>query len=865
MERLLERDDDLAALERAVAAARDGSGSLVFVGGEAGIGKTTLLRALRARLDDRAAFLVGACEPLSVPGPLQPVRELAAAAGAAQLPELEGSDRFALAHALLGALRSRAPAVAVIEDAHWADPGTLDVVRLLARRIEDEPVVLVVTYRDDELAANDAMALLVGDLMTSPAVRRIGLRPLSDDAIRELALPSGADPEEVARMTGGNPFLVVEAVSAGGTLPASVRAATLARVKRLGPAARGVVDAAAVIGQRVPPLVLAAVAPGSTDAVEEALARGVMTDDRETLGFRHELIRRAVEDSISAPRRGELHARVVAALRQLGVADHARLAHHAEQAGMVQDASAYAATAAAEAERVGALSEAGLQLERALRLGAGLEPEERIEMLLRFARATNFSGRMTDALAATEEAVALARSGSSPLLQARTLVMLAAAKWSVDAVIEARDAALAAAELLERTSEVAELARARAAYVRMEAVAFDPDVAIDAAHRALHLATEAGLDEVRVDVTISLGLAYAHRGHPQGGELLGEALAAALAHGLHLQTIRAYVNRLGVAAAERDHATIDRLSVPAFALFDDYQSMPGHDDVCVSNALSLLDRGRWDEALEYAARARHRWHGGVALALTVEGLVAARRGEPPAQALLDEALTALDGVPDGWRHGLIRAALAEAAWLRGDRGAALARVHEGLGAPFGRRLARSAAELALWSARCGESVDVPDNAPVPLALELSGDWRGAIGAWRGRDAPYEAALAALPGDDRAAREAVAALQRLGAAAAARAFVRERAASGRHAPRGPRRSTLTNAAGLTRREQEVLTHVARGATNGAIAQALHLSERTVAHHVSAILAKLDAPTRTAAVAAARSAGALAKDGPPPALT
>jgi DNA-binding CsgD family transcriptional regulator len=128
--------------------------------------------------------------------------------------------------------------------------------------------------------------------------------------------------------------------------------------------------------------------------------------------------------------------------------------------------------------------------------------------------------------------------------------------------------------------------------------------------------------------------------------------------------------------------------------------------------------------------------------------------------------------------------------------------------------------------------------------ELTGDWRGAVREWRKLEAPYEEALAALPGDDRAAREAMAGLHRLGAVAAARAFARERARRGERAPRGPRRSTLANPAGLTRREQEVLAHVAQGATNPGIALALHLSERTVAHHVSSILAKLGVPTRTA---------------------
>jgi DNA-binding NarL/FixJ family response regulator len=153
-----------------------------------------------------------------------------------------------------------------------------------------------------------------------------------------------------------------------------------------------------------------------------------------------------------------------------------------------------------------------------------------------------------------------------------------------------------------------------------------------------------------------------------------------------------------------------------------------------------------------------------------------------------------------------------------------------------------------------------------VRLELAGDWRGAIRAWRALDAPYEAALAALPGDERAARDAMAALQRLGATAAARAFAREREARGAASLRGPRRSTLANAAGLTRREQEVLAGLAGGATNAQLAATLSLSERTVSHHVSAILGKLGAPTRTAAVEAARAAGLLAaQDGTPPGAT
>jgi DNA-binding CsgD family transcriptional regulator len=167
----------------------------------------------------------------------------------------------------------------------------------------------------------------------------------------------------------------------------------------------------------------------------------------------------------------------------------------------------------------------------------------------------------------------------------------------------------------------------------------------------------------------------------------------------------------------------------------------------------------------------------------------------------------------------------------------------------------------LWALRCGVLLEpLPLGAPEALRLELAGDVRGAQQEWQRLEAPYDHALAALAGPDREAREAMAALQRLGADAAARALSRERARRGLRAPRGARRSTLANTAGLTRREQDVLLELAHGSTNHEIARTLHLSERTVAHHVSAILAKLDAPSRMTAVDAGRRAGLIPQDGP-----
>ena len=225
---------------------------------------------------------------------------------------------------------------------------------------------------------------------------------------------------------------------------------------------------------------------------------------------------------------------------------------------------------------------------------------------------------------------------------------------------------------------------------------------------------------------------------------------------------------------------------------------------------------------------------------------------------MTEAWRELEPVAEGSRHATARLADVEVAWLSGDHAAARRSLLTALNSSVTHRFARSAGELALWARRYGVDVALPDGAIRPVQRELAGDWRGAVRAWQELDAPYEAALAALPGDERAARAALLSLYRIGAGGAVAAFRRMRAALGQGGARGPRRSTLANVAGLTRREQEVLEQLSTGATNGQIATALQLSERTVAHHVSALLGKLAVPNRVAAVERARRLDLLPQD-------
>ncbi len=362
-----------------------------------------------------------------------------------------------------------------------------------------------------------------------------------------------------------------------------------------------------------------------------------------------------------------------------------------------------------------------------------------------------------------------------------------------------------------------------------------------------------------MDVAISVGLARGHRGQSDATAILAEALDTARAGGLAIQTIRAYVNLLFVAATLRRHDLVEQTVEEARAYCEEHDSRIPGQVIEGFLARSLLDRGQWVEAQAAVGHSARTWHSDVPISHAVEGLIAARRGEAGAERMLEQAWSGLPARNEDSRHVTLRCAVVEAAWLRDDRSTALEHLAAARASAATRRFARWGGELAVWAGRHGVELQAPAGSPEAARLELEGDWRGAIEAWRELEAPYESALAALPGDDAAARRALASLHALGASATIRAFTRDRAARGGRAMRGPRRSTLAHPAGLTRREQEVLEQLATGATNPAIAAVLHLSERTVAHHVSAILSKLGASTRLAAIEQARARGLLSQDG------
>src|SRR4051795_6403166 len=264
---LLERDAVLAALREYADDARRGDGRMVLVAGEAGVGKTALVEALRDQLAG-ARWLWGACEGSFTPRPLGPVYDVAAQVNGALARACDDdASKQQIFRALLDELTG-ADGVTVLcfEDLHWADAATLDLLRYLAARLRKSTTMLVVTYRDDGLAPDHPLRITIGELATERSTRRIDLPPLSRDAVSQLARQAGIADSQLFELTAGNPFLVTEVLDSGAQeVPQSAREAVLARVARLSPDARKTLEAAAVIGSRVEVALLRKAANANSD------------------------------------------------------------------------------------------------------------------------------------------------------------------------------------------------------------------------------------------------------------------------------------------------------------------------------------------------------------------------------------------------------------------------------------------------------------------------------------------------------------------------------------------------------------------------------------------------------------------------
>ena len=950
------REAELATLLRA---ARSEATRMLLVSGDAGVGKSRLVQeALAGLRADGWRVLVGHCLDFGeVAVPYLPLAEMVDAvpgelpsglsealvglgrggAGAGSAPRGRAEVLDAVL-AMVESLGRDAPLVVVLEDVHWADPSTRDLVGFLLARPLAGRVLLLLTYRSDELHRRHPLRPQLAEWVRLAGVERVPLEPLPSGTVRELvaalvaasgadveAGPREADLERVVARAQGNAFYVEELVGAlvdgDGRLPDDLADLLLVRLERLGDRAREVVRVASASGQRVPHDLLARVVDLDERDLEAALreavdARVLVRSGATAYSFRHALLGEAVHDDLLPGERARLHTAYAAAARESPDATAADLARHALASHDLPTALAASVTAGEAALAGGGPDEAAQHFATALEVHArgapGLDdPPDVGDLVGRTAEALATAGRPEAALALVDDHLHLLPADAPPLHRARVLLARFEVLRATD--VDARPS-LVTAEGLALVGAARTPLRARLLAGHAHALVWDDDLAgaRAAAEAAIELADELGLADVSADAGVTLTWLGQHLGQ---GEAVRTRLRSILADARARDDVAGELRgHLRLAAVEYDDA---RLAEAQQTYLDAWHLAVAHGRPWTTYGISgrtsagavAVMRGRWDEALalvdhrredpppvsrgmldavrlavaagrgEVAALdvlpvLRQRWHR--------EGLIAVHGGGAAVELLgrRDGPLAAVDAYDDvcavlaptwGRSFGARLRLAATALSVLGDHAAATATADRDRLRGLGARLARDGDQVVQARAHLEQAFGPEGEAwrarlhaeSLRLAWLLGDpvDLPALIASWR--DATAAAERAGLVVELARGRARLAVVLRLGGSAAeveesrslveaARAVATSLGAVPLLEELGTPPARPAGATSLTPREQEVLALVAEGRSNAEVAGRLFISAKTVSVHLSNLMAKLGASSRTEAVAVARRA-------------
>ncbi|MDX6680723.1 MAG: hypothetical protein QOG94_762 [Solirubrobacteraceae bacterium] len=643
------RGTEAQALGSAFAAAGEGRPSMTVVAGDAGVGKTRLVREVEAQVHARAGLVLrGECLALSGEFPYAPIvaalRDAGRGVMSAQLGRLAQDTRSEIGRlvpeiaaelagegaqlnqgwlferllALLRHLGDEAPVLFVVEDGHWADASTLDFLSFLSRNLSDERVAAILTYRPDELETRHPLRVLLGELLRSEKVMSLTLEPLGTAEIQDLIEHIAEAPapvaliEEIFTRSQGNPFFAEELLAAstdgdGSRLPASLRDALLVRCHGLSADAAMLVRTLAVLGRPADDAQLGAFAgieePWLSIALRSALEAHVISHrpHDDSFEFRHALLREALCGDLLPGERSALHRAIAEGLVDAGEGAPAELALHWDLAGEPASALEPSIRAGLDAERVYASAEARQHFERALRLWSLCDPApeglalDRVELLRHTAQVARLMGDWDAAIARCREAIELVDADAEPLRAA--LLHERAGEymlWQDEAALEWYSTAL---ELLP-----ADCGCERARILGAKALALHFlhrwEESRDHSRAALDEARAAGASTEEAYAANVLGLALAFLGdHAEGERHVRDAMRIAEQCGTPEDTARTYAHLAEVLRIRGNVGGALEIMLEG----EDLAARRGMENsfgraMSFNAAEDLVRLGRWDEA-----------------------------------------------------------------------------------------------------------------------------------------------------------------------------------------------------------------------------------------------------------------------------
>jgi DNA-binding CsgD family transcriptional regulator len=861
----IERDGFVSSLQTLFDRVGEGDGHCILLSGEAGIGKTALVKAFCKKQGDSCSIYQGACDDLFTPRPLGPLYDVLWQVNRERWPVPPSNEERSVlfANFFQELSTKKGKLLIVFEDIHWADEGTLDFIKFFVRRIDQLPCLFILTYRDNEINSRHPLRNLLGHL-PADSFTKLSLGPLSKEGVAALATQKGYSGEEVYNISGGNPFYVNEILASYSPgVPDNIKDSILAVYDRQEEGTKNAWQIFSVMPEGLEVGRFSKIRSSLDKEVNHCFAINVILVQNEKVVFKHELYRRTIEESLTPFRRIELNKKMLElfldSFEEKGEIE--RILHYAKYANEKELVVKYAPEAAARAASKGAHKEASKLFHTAIQYFEGNDRIQLAELYEAYAFESYLSNEVPEAIAFTEKVLTLRKEQGDIEKTGDSLSFLSRLWWFNGSRKYAEQFALEAINLMSDQPASATKAMSLSNMSQLKMLSDELTESIMWGEKAIEMANELGNEEILCHARNNVGTVQMliPSSEQKGIALLEQSLEIALKNGYHEHAARAYTN-LSTGSVRVKKFALARKTLEEGIAYCEQRDLNYWTAYMLSWKGRLdLEQGNWTEATETADNLLKNENQPAIIKLTallVVSKITMRQGEKDVLSSLLEAKRIAFETMELQRIIPSLVTLLEYEWLTGQmviekhdiEQASMAMQNAGIGIEKN--------EFAWWMKKAGRPVNSQEAIVEGYDSSSAAKALKAAGYWEKLGCPYEQALVLFEGKEDDKRTAITIVQGLGAMAVYEKMKLEMRNLGiKNIPRGIRNSTRSNAAFLTGREMEVLHLLKEDMHNKEIAGKLFISAKTVDHHISSILFKLDANSRSKAVTEAVRLGLL----------
>lgn len=862
---LFERESFLALLDKRFREISSGEGHCFFITGEAGIGKTSLVKEFLKQVERISIQFTGSCDLLFTPRPLAPLYDIASQIKDDLLEQISSiSSRSELFLKFTHEIAQQTkPVIVAFEDIHWADEATLDFVKFFARRIGQVKCLFILTWRDDEVVGQHPLRNVLGHLVPG-TFTRVQLTPLSIDAVQQLAARRGYNGEEVYSISGGNPFYVNEILAHYSPgIPDNIKDSILAIYNDLSDETKNTWQLLSVIAEGIEVKRFSGVNEDYIDTISNCMAKKILVVKNDKLLFKHELYRRTIEESLSPFKRIDLNKKVLGfflqAFEESGEIE--RIVHYAKNASQNELVVKYAPIAARQAASFGAHIEASKLYLSAIEYYNGKEKDLLVQFYEDYAYECYLTNQITEAIFYQTKALAIRKEKDDPEKLGDCLRFLSRLWWFDGNRKQAENFAVQAIEVLDHqpASRAKAMVYANMAFLKMQSD--ETDECIHWSEKAIALAKQLNDEEILAYALNSKGstLMINRPTMQEGIALLQESLDIALKNDFHEHAGRAYTALASNAVSMKEYALAQKnLDIGInYCEENDLGSLRLY--MLNWKARLYLETGNWKEARNIAENLV-KLENILSIiklgALTVLAILRMRKGDEDVLSLLTEAKEKAFDTMELHRVLPVATAFLEYEWITGNRFMQPEDIDRTIGMIKQVKKDFTKSKFFYWLPKARKEYLPFNEKNKDNELSIVQMTVKDAAYWQKTGCPYEQSLALFEGDEAEKRKAISMVHDLGADAVYEKLKQEMRNSGiKSIPRGVRKTTRENPSLLTDRELDVLALLKDGMQNKEIAARLYISAKTVDHHISSILLKLDINSRSKAVAEAIKLGIL----------